>query len=1064
MTKTYLPVFREDLLNLRSVKACGTLQTAASSNSSDYRSTDSHMSALYSRFHRISIYLAAPLILLAALLFSVDASAQCSGGDTPCIALPVTVTTAACASPITMNIGTGCAASPGTAACNYQNNRRDAFAVFTIAFTTDITIRYATINVNRNPIIHLYDGNTPAGCNVTTTEIISCVNNGGNGVTENLVQAALPPGTYYVRIQAVNNDTMDGSLCVFGSNTYTCQSITGDITGSAPAAMGGAVSVCPGETITFSGTGIYPQNGIQYPQSNSTSLFFWDFGDGQTQSGVNLTGVTHSYAAGGGYYVQLFVRDQHGCWSTNYENYRVQVSPEPDFTGTTPDSPFCFGSSGPLTLAGNATAVTWTAACETSSSDTLLIPDGTGTPYSSSLELNCYLPEQTLSSAGEILNICVNLEHSRLNDLRIAIECPNGQAAVLKAGGAGGNTFLGQPVSFGSPDANSANITPGTGFDYCFNTTPTYGTMASTAGTFQYTYTDASGYNHVNQQYLPAGSYASSDPLSNLVGCPLNGTWTIEVLDQTALSNGYAFAFALDLDPALAPPSWSFSNAVTGGVWSPDPTIVSQSGNTIEVQPGAPGVYVYTYTTTDSEGCQYSEQVTVTAGNAPSAGTGSSYDLCGPEGTLNLFTLLGGSPDAGGAWTDNEGTGQLSGSNLNTNNLAPGTYTFTYTVSGGGSCPDDSAIITINRTGGGIPQMNCPADISVGADPGTCGAAVNYSIGITDDCSAGPCAPPAIPGFTMVGTLNGHSYFRSATQATWAVANATANALGGHLLTVSSAAENNFFSGLGQHWIGMTDEVTEGTWVWVTGEPVIYTNWAPGEPNNSGNQDYALINWSGTRWDDQGAGVSHFYIIEFDCTYQLEAGLSSGSIFPVGTTEVTYSVIDGDGNPSPSCSFDVTVTDGIVPALVCPANIVSAAPSGQCSQVVTYTPPYGVDNCGDCQSPPALSGFTLLTSANGRAYYVSNGTANFATANAAAAATGGYLAAIESAAENTLIRNAMTSLGIVTYYIGLNDLATEGTYVWTNGQPLSYQNWNTGEPNNLGNEDAVQVLCQRNLE
>ena len=43
-------------------------------------------------------------------------------------------------------------------------------------------------------------------------------------------------------------------------------------------------------------------------------------------------------------------------------------------------------------------------------------------------------------------------------------------------------------------------------------------------------------------------------------------------------------------------------------------------------------------------------------------------------------------------------------------------------------------------------------------------------------------------------------------------------------------------------------------------------------------------------------------------------------------------------------------------------------------------------------------------------------------------------------------------------WIGLNDFAQEGTFVWSNGDPVTYTNWYPGEPNDfLGMEDGVEL-------
>jgi Ca2+-binding RTX toxin-like protein len=65
----------------------------------------------------------------------------------------------------------------------------------------------------------------------------------------------------------------------------------------------------------------------------------------------------------------------------------------------------------------------------------------------------------------------------------------------------------------------------------------------------------------------------------------------------------------------------------------------------------------------------------------------------------------------------------------------------------------------------------------------------------------------------------------------------------------------------------LTDEVTEGQFRWASGETSTYTNWAPGQPDNSGNEDYAGMNWGGAgKWNDYPSTVSIRGIIEIKNT------------------------------------------------------------------------------------------------------------------------------------------------------------------------------------------------------
>ena len=101
---------------------------------------------------------------------------------------------------------------------------------------------------------------------------------------------------------------------------------------------------------------------------------------------------------------------------------------------------------------------------------------------------------------------------------------------------------------------------------------------------------------------------------------------------------------------------------------------------------------------------------------------------------------------------------------------------------------------------------------------------------------------------TQVSPVNGHTYMLL-SGGSWTNAENTAVALGGHLATVRSQAEHDWIVSTWHNyqgididlWIGLTDQAVEGTFVWISGEPVTFTNWDTGEPNDGGGtgEDYA---------------------------------------------------------------------------------------------------------------------------------------------------------------------------------------------------------------------------------
>lgn len=108
----------------------------------------------------------------------------------------------------------------------------------------------------------------------------------------------------------------------------------------------------------------------------------------------------------------------------------------------------------------------------------------------------------------------------------------------------------------------------------------------------------------------------------------------------------------------------------------------------------------------------------------------------------------------------------------------------------------------------------------------------------TTEVLTGPITNPA----------NGHHYYLLSPNSHTA-SEAKARTLGGHLVTINNAAENqwvfNTFSYFGQiHrclWIGLRDVSQAGNWCWESGEAVTYLNWAFGGPNFIGEELYVYM-------------------------------------------------------------------------------------------------------------------------------------------------------------------------------------------------------------------------------
>ncbi len=130
------------------------------------------------------------------------------------------------------------------------------------------------------------------------------------------------------------------------------------------------------------------------------------------------------------------------------------------------------------------------------------------------------------------------------------------------------------------------------------------------------------------------------------------------------------------------------------------------------------------------------------------------------------------------------------------------------------------------------------------------------------------------------------------------------------------------------------------------------------------------------------------------------------------------------------------------------ANISQFASSTDCGAIINYPLPSVTDNCSPRTG--TITNYSYLGSRNGHTYYLSDNALNVTTATTYANNLGGHLATINDQGENDWINAKVDEV-----WIGYNDVASEGNFVWITGETSTYTLWNGGEPNNYNGEDHV---------
>ena len=163
------------------------------------------------------------------------------------------------------------------------------------------------------------------------------------------------------------------------------------------------------------------------------------------------------------------------------------------------------------------------------------------------------------------------------------------------------------------------------------------------------------------------------------------------------------------------------------------------------------------------------------------------------------------------------------------------------------------------------------------------------------------------------------------------------------------------------------------------------------------------------------------------------------------TTEVSISAEDNGGNIT-TCVFSVSVID---PFLNFPDQTIEVSiPNGSSFNTndVDWNQLFAKP-CGECNEIESDTNFQkmyrYLGELNGHRYFVTKDEVLPTDIGAATSRFAGYAATISSFEENRFLSNELIDDSAL---LGLTDSQLEGSFVWEDGNALTYQNWAAGQP------------------
>lgn len=293
-----------------------------------------------------------------------------------------------------------------------------------------------------------------------------------------------------------------------------------------------------------------------------------------------------------------------------------------------------------------------------------------------------------------------------------------------------------------------------------------------------------------------------------------------------------------------------------------------------------------------------------------------------------------------------------------------------------------------------------PEQFSLALALSACGDGVKQGLEQCDDAANPACVGCVLctgPGEAL-DPLSGHCYRLFNGNTDWKTSRTACLDWGGDLVGVSSFNEGIFLKNHYDNvWTGGTDVVDECQFQWTNGEPW-QPRWRINEPNNSGGNEDCSLFFNTADMDDRNCDEHHDAVCE-----RAPAGSCGDKIV----------------QPGEECDSAVAST-----SFTCPSCVVQC-PAGQIKDPVTH-------HCYEIVTAMSL---------------------DWNTATTACAAKGGYLAAVNTVAENGLLQAGLN----VPLWLGGK---RANPFRWSNSDTsCGFLNWGGGEPNQAGGFDCVVMAA-----